>query len=239
MAYSINTNATFASEQGKPSGAEPINMFVLNASKTGTNYQYYVNYNQNVYGYQLDSNGNPTSATQLYTGLPISLDAMKTETSGEISDISVAIPNVDRVAEAFIQSQDYLRGKEMYIMTAFAKNLPSGDSAFHIGSSPDKNAVMKEKLYIDATSSDETAVTFICKPKFTIKHVEIPGRTFARECHWALVGRYAATECDPLASINTASFATCDGTIDNCRQRQNIKRYGGFPAIPRRGITIV
>ncbi len=98
---------------------------------------------------------------------------------------------------------------------------------------------MKEKLYVDTAGSDETAVTFTCKPKFTIKHVQIPGRTFARECHWAIVGRYVATECDPLGSINQASFPTCDGTMDNCRERHNVKRYGGFPSIPRKGITIV
>ncbi len=239
MAYSINTNATFSQEQGKPSGAEPIYMYVLNASKTGINYLYYANYNQDVYGWRLDSNGNTTTATQLYTGLPIGLDSVKTEISGEISNINVSIPNTNRVVESFIQTQDYLRGKEIYILTAFAKHLPTGSSSRHIGTLPDKNAIMKEKLFVDSTTSDDQAVTFSCKPKFTIKHVQIPGRTFARECSWALNGRYVASECDPLGSVNIASFATCDGSLDNCKQRHNVKRYGGFPSIPRKGITIV
>lgn len=239
MAYSINTNATFAGEQGKNQGAQPIYLYALNASKTGTNFLYYANYNQDVYGYKLNATGAITSATQVYTGLPIALDAMRTETTGEISDINVSIPNTDRVVESYIQSQDYLRGKEVYIMTAFTKHLPVGASSKHVGTVPDRNAVMKEKLYVDTVGSDENAVTFTCKPKFTIKHVQIPGRTFARECHWALVGRYAATECDPTGSINTVAFETCDGTIDQCRERTNVHRYGGFPSIPRKGITIV
>jgi len=239
MAYSINTNATFASEQGKTSGAAPIYLYALNASRTGTNYLYYANYNQDVYGYKLDSNGNLTTATQLYTGLPIGLDAITTETTGEISDISVSVPNVDRVVESYIQAQNYMRGNEIHIMTAFTKHLPSGSSSKHLGDTPDKNAVMKEKLFIDTAASDENAVTFTCKPKFTIKHVQVPGRTFSRECHWALVARYAATECDPLGSVDTVTYPSCDGTIDNCRVRDNIKRYGGFPSIPRKGISIV
>ena len=239
MAYSINTNATFTKEQAKSFGAESIYMYVLNASQTGTEYLYYANYNQDVYGYQLDANGNMTSATQLYTGVPIEIDALTTETSGEISDVNISIPNANRIIESFIQTQNYLRGKEVYLLTAFTKHLPSGGSSSHLGVTSDKNAVIKEKLFIDSTRSDDNAVTFSCKPKFTVKNVRIPGRTYARECHWALVARYAATECDPLGSINTVTFATCDGTIDNCRQRQNVKRYGGFPSIPRKGITIV
>jgi phage-related protein len=239
MVYSVNNNATFAQEQAKTSGAEPMYMYALNASKTGVSYLYYVNYNHNVYGYQLDANGDTTAATQLYTGLPIALDVITTETSGEISDVNVSIPNVDRIAETFIQTQDYLRGKEVYIMTGFAKHLPQGDGANYLGNLPDRNAIIKERLFVDSASSDENAVTFSCKPKFTIKHVYVPGRTFARECSWALKARYAASECDPLASVDTTTYPTCDGSLDNCRLRNNIKRYGGFPSIPRKGITIV
>lgn len=239
MTYSINTNATFTKELAKSSGAEPISMYVLNASKTGINYLYYANYNQDVYGYKLDSSGNTLSATQLYTGVPIELDRMTTETSGEISDINISIPNTNRVVEAFIQNQNYLRGKEVYIISAFTKHLPSGDSSRHLGTIPDKNAIIKEKLFVDSTSSDESVVTFSCKPKFTIKHVRIPGRNFSRECDWALKARYAATECDPLGSVDTVTFPTCDGTLDNCRERHNIKRFGGFSSIPKKGISIV
>lgn len=239
MVYSVNNNATFTVELAKPSGAEPIYMYVLNASKTGVNYLYYANYNHDVYGYKLDNDGDTTVATQLYTGVPIALDPITTQTAGEISDINISIPNVDRVAESFIQTQDYLRGKEVYILTTFVKSLPSGDSSKYLGSAPDKNAILKEKLYVDTASSDDNAVTFTCKPKFTITHVQVPSRTFARECSWQMKSRYAATECDPLGSVDTVSYPTCDGTIDNCRTRNNIKRYGGFPSIPRKGITIV
>jgi len=237
MAYSVT--ASVKQELAKPSGAEPINMFILNASISGTDYKYYANYNQDVYGYQLDSDGEFTVATQLYTGLPVSFSPVNTGVSGEISDISVQIPNVDRVVESFIQTQNYLRGKDIHFVTTFAKFLPSGDSSKHIGSTPDKNAVLKEKLFIDTTMSDDSAVTFVCRPKFTIKHIQLPNRTFGRECAWAYGNRYLATECDPLASVNSASFPTCDGTIGNCRARNNLKRFGGFVSIPRKGITIV
>lgn len=237
MAY--NVSATFSQEQAKQQGAEPIQMYVLNASQSGIDYKYYINYNQDVYGYQLDANGNLTSATQLYTGLPIQMGGMKSDTGGEISDIQVTIPNTDRVAESFIQNQNYLRGKEMYIISTFAKSLPVGSAANYLGSAADKNAILKEKLIIDNAMSDDQTVSFICKPKFMIKNILVPNRFYSRECQWALKGKYAATECDPLASVNTASFPTCDGSLDNCKLRHNVKRFGGFPSIPTRGMTVV
>lgn len=237
MAYIVP--ATFSQEQARQQGAEPIQMYVLNASQSGTDHKYYVNYNQDVYGYQLDANGNMISATQLYTGVPVSLGGMKTDTGGEVTDVQVSIPNTDRIAESFIQNQNYLRGKEIYIITTFAANLPIGPAANYLGSASDKNAVLKEKFIIDTATSDEVAVTFICKPKFMIKNVVVPNRFYSRECQWALKAKYAATECDPLASVNTASFPTCDGSLDNCKLRHNVKRFGGFPSIPTKGITVV
>jgi lambda family phage minor tail protein L len=237
MSYTVS--ATFSQEQAKRAGAEPINLYVLNASQTGVDYKYYANYNQNVYGYRLDANGDITNSTTLYVGLPIEIDEIKSDTTGEITNIGVSIPNTDRVVESFIQNQNYLRGKEIYIMTTFAKSLPSGDSPQYVGSESDKNAVLKEKLFIDTATSNEQVVTFSCKPKFLIKHAVIPNRNFSRECAWALRNKYAATECDPLGSIDTVTYTTCDGTLDNCKLRQNVKRFGGFPSIPRRGIVIV
>ena len=50
-------------------------------------------------------------------------------------------------------------------------NCKSGSSTYYIGTAADKNLFQKEKMFVDTTSSDENAVTFSCKPKFTIKEV--------------------------------------------------------------------
>jgi lambda family phage minor tail protein L len=235
-----NVNATFSSEQVKLSGTHPVESYVLNASLSGWNPLYYVALNQDIFGYGMLASGTLTATgDKTYTGLPIQRGDIANTTDGRISEVSISIPNVDRIIESVIQNNDYLRGRDVYILTGFAKHLPSGATAKHIGSDSDRFSIIKEKLYIDSTTSNSEIVTFTCKPKFVIKNMTIPSRTYSRDCGWAFKGRYVGSECDPLASVDTVTYPDCDGTLENCRARANTKRFGGFTSIPSRGIVIL
>ncbi len=237
MTYNTNTN--FLQESVKESGTQPIEMFCLNASLSGWNPLYYANYNQDIYGWSVDnSTGGLTTTATVYVGLPIKTGTVKSDVSGEVTAVEVSIPNTDRVIESVIQNNDYLRGREVYFILTFAKYLPSGSTYKYIGSEPDKNAVLVEKFYVDGVSSNEQVVTFTCKPKFSLKNMIIPRRTFTRQCSWALMGRYRGIECDPDGNIDGETYPTCDGTLKSCRERGNESRFGGFPSIPRKYITI-
>lgn len=232
MAY--NLNATLSELQTEVEGLDAIHLYVLNASQSGVDYQYYADWNHDIVGYQLDSNGNILSATTTYTGVPIQGDVVKSNIEGEITGISLSIPNVDRTLESILHSQEYLRGKDIYVITTFARYLPSdSDNYKFIGSTPDKNAAIKEKFYIDSAQSTEQAITFSCKSKFDIKKARIPRRTFSHECQW----EYNSTEC----GVSVADYTlhpTCDLSIENCRTRNNASRFGGFLSITRSGIYI-
>ena len=234
MPYSVT--ATFSQEQIKVENVKPIEMFVLNASLSGWDPQYYVNYNIDVYGYQMNQAGSLTDTEQLYTGLPIKTSPVQTNTDEEISGVQVSIPNTDRVVEGLIQNNDYLRGRSAHFIYIFSDNLQVGSTANHIGVTEDKNAAMIEKLYIVNATSDENAVSFTCKPKFIIKNIVLPGRTHSKGCSWVT---YTGTECDPTSAINTASYPDCDFSLKECEERNNTARFGGFPSIPNRGIVII
>ena len=239
MAYDLT--ASMSSEARKTQGTYPVDMYVINASLTGVDYQYYINLNQNTVGYVLDSSGEVTTSTTLYTAVPLKRDGISTNTQGEISSISVSIPNTDRAIESLIQTRNYLRGCQVYVVSMFAKHLPANsgaDAANYIGVDPDYRSNMKEKYFIDSTVSTDEAVTFVCKSKFDIRHIVVPNRTFSPECQWALKGTYVGSECDPDLAINTASYPSCDGSLIDCRTRNNVPRYGGFPSIPRRGVSM-
>ena len=235
----MDVTATFSEEQVKLSGTRPINMYVVNASYSGQDYLYYINNNQNVYGYSLNASGNLTATEQLYIGLPVTRENIQTSIKGEVPTTSISVPNTDRAMESIIQNRNYLRGCEVFIISGFGKHLPTGSTANHVGTLKDHNSFMSEKMYIDSTVSSEEAVSFSCKPKFEIKSATIPKRKYSRECYWALSGNYLGSECDPLASVNSASYLTCDGTLDQCRERDNEKRFGGFPSIPTKGIVVM
>jgi phage-related protein len=233
-----DVTATFSTEQAKREGAYPIDMYIVNASPTGTDYMYYVNLNNDVVGYELNATGDVTSATTVYNRAWIDRDSIVSNTQEEIEGVSISIPNVDRAMESIIQSKNYLRGRDVYIVTFFADNLPSGDAAKFIGASPNHQSHIKEKYYVDNVDTNEQAVIFHCKSKFDIKYIQIPGRKFTHECQWYIKGLYLASECDYNGSINSASYPTCDGTLTNCTERGNEKRFGGFISIPSRRITI-
>lgn len=237
MTYDVN--ATYTTEAAKIEGSYPIDMYVVNASLSGWEPLYFANLNQDVYGYSMNATEDLKATPTVYTGLPIERGDLSTNTAGEIGELSITIPNTDRVMESIIQSRKYLRGRDIHILSCFARHLPSGATSKHLGVEEDKNAVLKEKMYVDNVVSNEKAITFNCKSKFNIKNVVLPKRTFYRGCTWAMMGRYAATECSPQSTVNTASYPTCDGTLDSCRERKNSARFGGFPSIPNKAIYIV
>lgn len=236
MAYDVT--ASFQSEAVKIEGSHPVDMYVVNASYSGADYLYFVDAPQDIYGFMLNASGNVTATEQLYTGLPITRGALDTNVQGEVGGVSITIPNTDRAMESVIQNYDYLRGCDVHVISTFATYLPSGSSTYYIGTAADHNAIMKEKLFIDSSTSDENVVTFSCKPKFTIKSVPIPRRKFVLTCWWAQDGNYGGTECGANATV-VASWTTCDGTLSSCKERRNQHRFGGFPSIPRKGITII
>jgi phage-related protein len=239
---SVDVSATFGKEAVKLEGIGIIDAYVLNASNSGFSPLYFVNWNHDVRGFKLNATGDLIATTTVYTGGKITREVIKTGLQGEASGISISIPNVDRGMETYIQNRKYLRGCDIYTLTSFIKHLPSGSSVNHIGTSPDRFAVIKEKLMIDTATSDENVVSFTCKPKLLIRNKALPGRTFSRECAWAMKGRYAETECSPTNQINAtrlASYPECDGSLDNCTERKNRERFGGFPSVPQGYIAIV
>ena len=239
---SIDVSASISTEMAKREGIGLVDLFILNASYSGFDPLYFANWNHDVRGFSISATGDLLATTTVYTGLPITREAVKTNVQGEISGLAISIPNTDRGIEAYIQNRRNLRGCEVFIITTFTKHLPSGSSAAHIGTAPDRFAMIKEKVLIDAVSSNEAVVSFTCKPKLQLRSKQLPGRTFTRECSWAQTGKYAATECSPSNQINAtrlASYPTCDGSLDNCTTRKNKVRYGGFPSIPDKGIAII
>jgi lambda family phage minor tail protein L len=233
MSYDVT--ATFSKEQAILEGTYPIEMVVVNASLSGFDPIYFANINQDIYGYALDSSGEFTPDSSIYLGLPLTIQNFSTSTEGKLPEVSVSIPNTDRSVEAIIQDQDYLRSREVYLITTYAKFLPTGTDYRHIGTSPDRNAAIKEKLYISSVTTNQEAATFNCKPKFDLKNAKLPRRRYSKECSWI----YGDVNCDPDEDIDYVTYPTCNYTLENCEKRGNSERYGGFPSIPRKALVIL
>lgn len=231
-----DVTATFKQETAKLDSTFPIEMYCLNASLSGFDPLYFVNLNQDVIGYSLNSSGNVVATPVQYTAMSIKRTTEQTNLQSEIPSLSITVPNIDRSIESIIQNNNYLRGCEGYLLTTFTRYLPSGSTAYHVGSDPDRHAVLKEKLFIDSVTSDREVVTFTLKSKFDLKNIILPRRSFMRECNWYISGRYNGTECSPSGTLIATE---CDGTLKQCKDRGNEARYGGFVSVPRKAILII
>ena len=237
MSYDLT--ATFNKLIVKVDDIHPIDMYCINVEKDSWNPIYYANINQDIIGYGVNSDGTMQATNVTYNGLPIKRDSIQTDVQGEIPSLNVTVPNTDRVIEALLHSYDYLRGCEVYVMLYYADSLPTGATADYIGTSPDYRSNIKEKFFIDSCTSNKDVVTFNLKSKFNIQNVVVPRRSYSRECFWALADKYRGTECLGTGSISVVDFPTCDGSLDQCRERSNEARFGGFPSTPIRGLTII
>jgi len=212
------------------------------ANETGplayfTNYLYFSRTPHNITGFKMQA-GSLLNVEQTYTASSIRREDVSTDIQqGKAPTVKITIGNVDRVVEGLIQNRAYLRGCFIYIVSSFAKYFPSGGTYTYIGSTPDFQAFLIEKLVIDGVSSSNKAVTFSCRDKFFFRDSTLPRRMLDREiCFWA--EDYGGLECDPSGIINKTTFPTCDGTLTQCRERDNTLRYGAFPSIPKVGIYI-
>jgi len=202
------------------------------------NYLYFVKNDYNVIGWAMSA-GEAINQEQEYTAANIRREDLNFELEGtsKAATMRVSVANVDRIIEGFIQERTYLRGCNLYILTAFAKHFPSGIGYSYIGNAPDYLSNLVEKFVIDGAMSNQDVVTFNCKFKFLFRNVSLPGRVMDRDfCSWAV--KYKGPECDPTNSIDEGLYPTCDGTVDNCRKRGNSRRFGGFPGIPRTAIYV-
>jgi lambda family phage minor tail protein L len=200
------------------------------------NYQYFIDNLFNVFFFKMQSDA-LINTNQEYVRARIKRDNVKLGLQGEKNAIGVTFSNVDRVLESYVQNREYLRGCNIFIITAIKKYFPTGSGYRYIGTSSDKNSCMKERYYIDSVTSSEMEIKFVCSHKFSLREVQIPRRTYGRTfCSWA--ENYAGEECDPDDSINTVTYPTCDGSLMQCRARNNSRRFGGFPGIPKSGAII-
>lgn len=203
---------------------------------TLTNYSYYANNDFDIVGYKLEA-GELVNTEQIYTRSRTKRENVQTSLESDSRPkMRLSIANVDRIIESIIQNRSYLRGCFVYNILGFAKFFPSGGTYQYIGSSPDYNSFLSERFTMDGASCNEAIATFDCRYKYSFRDIQIPRRRLdLYYCAWA--EKYGGSECGVSGGTLT-TYPTCDGTLVNCRERGNSKRFGAFPAIPKSMVLI-
>ena len=223
MPYPIDQ--TFRDEKNKQEN-RPIMLYVVNVNGTPTlkfaEYDVDVEY--------------PTGSGLNYLKAPISHEGISTNATGEIDAVKVKVSNVSREIWATVMAYNGLRGEKVTIRLVFADHLDDAD------------AHRDWVYYIDAPSYDEEKeeAAFLLTSKMDLYEVQLPGRIFERNhCQWVYKkeGCWRWNGSTWEARMGFTNEATeCDHTRNRpagCKFHTNGLWFGGFPAIPARGIYVV
>lgn len=154
-----------------------------------------------------------------YQAFPITHEYISENSSGEIDTLKVRVSNVSRLISAYLEEYDAFRGREVRIKLVWADQLD------------DPNAYLEDIYYVDEVTVNEEVVEFTLSSKFDLLQETLPRRRFYRNfCQW----KFKSTECG-----YSGAETSCNKTLLRCRELGNEARFGGFPAIPKRGLLIV
>jgi len=153
----------------------------------------------------------------LYSATPINHDKISENAQNEIDSVRVKVSNVSRVIQNYLELYNW-RGKKVRMRLVWANRLEYIDDKIDF------------TYYIDSYTANQDVAEFVLLPKIDVLSVMLPRRTYSRNyCQW----KFKGTEC-AYAGTETA----CNKTQQRCQELENYIRFGGFPSIPSRQLTI-
>jgi lambda family phage minor tail protein L len=174
--------------------------------------------------YLTDNNESVVFAGTTYFPFPISKPQIERDSEGNITDITVAVSNIDRSISAKLENGGLL-GQTVILRIVNSAFLATSTDAY----------THRFKI-MDATCDDLWATFRLGQTNlFT---VQFPSNRFMRtRCRW----RYGSTECG-YNTARSGALVTCAKTLDDCDDhgddevtagltRMHPLRFGGFPSI--------
>lgn len=147
-----------------------------------------------------------------YEHYPITHSGIAEDTSGQIQQASLVLNNVSREMQALIDGNDGLRGREITITQVWEETLG------------DPTAFISDTLAISNGTLSERTAQFSLASVLDVMNIKLPRRALSRAfCRF----RFKGEEC-AYAGAETA----CDKTLNRCRELENSRRFGAFPATP-------
>ena len=154
----------------------------------------------------------------LYKKFPIRHSDIKENISGKIESLTLEAANATREIQYYLDTYKGLKGCEVIIKLVWLENIDN------------PLCFLEDKYYIEDSNSNYKDVTLNLSSNFDVLDIQIPRKSFYRSyCRF----RFKGPECG-----YTGSAESCDKTMTRCRELNNIERFGGFPGIPLKRITI-
>lgn len=154
-------------------------------------------------------------AGQVWTAFPFELDAPEQNSNGELPVFNIRVSNITHTVEGYLEQAGGGIGAQVRLMVVMSNHLDL--------TTPE----LDEVFSVQSTSYDENWVTFSLTGAVNLFR-RIPSRRFFKNfCPY----KFKGIECQ-----YTGTYTTCDKSLKQCRQRGNVSRFGGEPAIPQGGL---
>lgn len=182
-----------------------------------------------LYSIQYDEDGDnwlrltswPTQVTfdgVVYTPYNIAHNTIRENLEGVVDRVGMAISNVDRTLQAYLEQYDGLRDCTVTIQTVWEEELSEAD------------CYISETFRVEDSASNQNEVILTLSASLDVLEVSLPRRTFFRgHCLFQFKG----TECG-----YSGGESECNKTFQRCEELGNVGRFGGFPGIPMKRLLI-
>lgn len=154
---------------------------------------------------------------------PFELDEISQTANAETSQFQIKVGNVKNIIGQYIRQYDvYVKtnGFESIKVTLYIVN--SKDLA-------NPTPVYTTNLILTTSNLNHLEVSFTVSARDLFRARTPQTRMFPNSCRF----KFKSTLCG-----YTGSATQCNKTLSRCRELQNSKRFGGFPAIGNKGVSI-
>ncbi len=159
----------------------------------------------------------------LWQRFPFEIQEVSESANAETAQFQIKVANVNNVIGQYIREYD------VYLKTnGFA---PLTLSLYIVNSKDLENTtpVLVQNLTLSTQSVNQLEVTFTVSARDLYRARTPLNRMFPNLCRF----KFKGTKC-----LYSGEETTCDKTLARCRELDNSDRYGGFPTIGNKGVTV-
>lgn len=151
----------------------------------------------------------------LYQSFPMELGEIGDDSVGSEPNVELKVDNTSQALQYHVEEGQGGINLPLTIRVVNTKALDSGV------------AETEEHYVVQKTKVNEQFVSFVLGCEYSGRTRRPLDRYMKNNCRY----KYKGIRC-----AATSSLPTCDHTLRACRERNNSKRFGGFPGIDQKGV---
>lgn len=153
----------------------------------------------------------------LYQAFPFSLGEVGEDSTGSDPNLEIQVDNVSQTLQYYVEEAGGGNNTEVIVRAVNSKALEAAV------------AEVEEHYVVQKCTVNQQYITFTLGSGYSSKTRRPLNRYMKNNCPF----KYKGLRCGA-----TSELKTCNHTLQDCRERNNSQRFGGFPGIDQKGVYI-